>query len=67
MIIRTNGMNANDLQKQINNMTRFKRGFNQTPDDIRNKVNMGKPHNEAPITDPRKKIQALNNLQRRGQ
>lgn len=67
MIIRTNGMNANDLQKQINNMTRFKRGFNQTPDDIRNKVNMGKLHDEAPITDPRKKNQALNNLQRRGQ
>lgn len=67
MIIRTNGMSADDLQKQINNMTRFKRGFNQTPDDIRNKVNMGKPQSEAPITDPRKKVQALNNLQRRGQ
>lgn len=67
MIIRTNGMNPNEIQKQINNVTRFKRGFNQTPDDIRNKVNMGKPKNGGPITDPHKKIQALNNLQRRGQ
>lgn len=66
MIIRNN-MTSNDVQKQIASMSKFKRGFNQTPKSINgnfNKVSSkGNPNNSVDI-DLNKKIQAMRNISR---
>ncbi len=38
MIIRPNNMTPDEFQRQVNNMTKMKRGFNQTPQGIREKT-----------------------------
>ncbi len=69
MIIRKN-MTPNDVQKQVDSMSKFKRGFNQMPKNISdNAFNK----NNGPVNsgvdagkDFNKKMQSLRNISRLG-
>ncbi len=63
MIIRNN-MTPGDVQKQVESMSKFKRGFNQTPRDMNenfNKMAVKNTSNNMPDMDLNKKMQALRN------
>lgn len=47
MIIRNNGMSPEEFQKQVDSMTKMKRGFNQSPKDLQDGTNLNpmKPKN----------------------
>jgi len=66
MIIRNN-MTPKDVQKQVNSMSKFKRGFNQTPDNINNNfgnLSSKDKSNNMPDMDLNKRVQALKNISR---
>ena len=68
MIIRNN-MTPSDVQKQVASMSKFNRGFNQTPKNINdnfNKVVSKNNSSNTPDMDLNKKMQAMRNIQKLG-
>lgn len=66
MIIRNN-MTPSDVQKQVASMSKFKRGFNQTPKNLNdnfNKMVAKNNQDNKPNNDLNKKMQAMRNVQR---
>ncbi len=66
MIIRKN-MTPDDVQKQVSSISKFKRGFNQIPNDMNENFNQVTAKNNLsnkPNMDLNKKMQALKNATR---
>ncbi len=64
MIIRPNNMTPNDFQRQVNNMTKMKRGFNQVPQELKQMVNGNRQNNTDMLKESLKLRDKMNSLKK---